>query len=225
MTALALQTWPETGQWTGNATLVPLGSLEQHGPHLPLDTDTQIAEAVARRYADLRPGALVAPALAYGASGEHESFPGTVSLGTAATTHVLVELVRSLTRWCPRVVLVIGHGGNADAVRTAVATLTPEGRHVLPWFAAVPGGDAHAGRTETSLMLAVAPDRVRPGPWLAGQTAPLEELWPRLRTESVRAVSPIGVLGDPNGATAAEGERLLDALVRRLDAAVRGWQP
>jgi mycofactocin precursor peptide peptidase len=224
MTMLSRRTWPEAGQWTGPATLVPLGSVEQHGPHLPLDTDTRIAVAVASRYAARRPGLLVAPALAYGASGEHETFPGTVSLGTAATAHALVELVRSLSRWCPRTVFVIGHGGNADAVRTAVATLASEGRPVLPWYAAVPGGDAHAGRTETSLMLAVAPQDVRPGPWPAGRTAPLEQLLPQVRAGSVRAVSECGVLGDPGGASAAEGERLLELLVRRLDRAARRWE-
>ena len=77
---------------TSPSIMIPLGSTEQHGPHLPLDTDTRIATAVARGAAKhLEHGWLVAPAIAYGASGEHQSFAGTISIGTEALTMLLVE--------------------------------------------------------------------------------------------------------------------------------------
>ena len=78
------------------------------------------------------------------------------------------------------------------------------------------GGDAHAGRTETSLMLALAPSEVLLDRAAAGDTRPIAELLPELRAHGVRKVSPNGVLGDPAGASAAEGERLLDLLVANL---------
>lgn len=215
-TQLAQACWPQVT--AGRTLLLPLGSLEQHGPHLPLDTDTRIAEAVAARAAERAayPMVVVAPVLPYGASGEHEGFPGTISLGSTALATVVVELVRSATRTFSRVVLVSAHGGNLDGVREALAVLRHEQRDAVAWFPAVPAGDAHAGRTETSLMLAIAPNLVRRGPWAAGPTEPLAELMPRLRAVGVRPVSPNGVLGSPEGATAEEGEALLDLLTEQV---------
>ena len=151
--ALGERAWPEID---GRPTLlVPVGSTEQHGPHLPLDTDARVAAAVAARAADA--GALlVAPPVAYGASGEHEGFPGTVSIGHEALRLLLVELGRSAARWAGRLVFVNGHGGNVPTLVDAVRLLRYEGRDAA-WFACAPGGDAHAGRTETSLMLALDP--------------------------------------------------------------------
>jgi mycofactocin system creatininase family protein len=212
-------TWPEVGPAGARLLAVPLGSVEQHGPHLPLDTDTRIAVALTRGLAGGRADVVVAPPLAYGASGEHAGFAGTLSIGTAALTTVLVELVRSADHFAG-VVLVNGHGGNLEAVRAAVATLTDEGRRAVAWGPSVPGGDAHAGRTETSLMLAVDPPVVRLDRAEPGATRPLAELLPELRRGGTAAVSPNGVLGDPTGASADEGAELFDRLVADLVATV-----
>jgi len=221
VTSLGGSVWPEIPG--APLLVVPLGSVEQHGHHLPLTTDTTIADAVARAAVPALDGALLAPALAYGASGEHEGFPGTVSIGTPALTGLLVEYGRSACRWAGRLLVVNGHGGNLDALRAAVPLLRSEGRDVA-WFpCAVAGGDAHAGRTETSLMLHVEPEGVVGRRAAPGVTTPVGDLLPRLRAEGVRAVSPTGVLGDPAGASAAEGAALLDGMVTALVTAVGGW--
>lgn len=200
--------------------LVPVGSLEQHGPHLPLETDTAIAEAATERLADRLAEqavpAWVAPALCYGSSGEHQSFPGTVSIGTEALTHLVVELVRSAATWADRVVLVNAHGGNAEALTDAVAQLTDEGRDVAWLPCASEEVDLHAGRTETSLMLHLRPDAVRTELAEAGDTRPLAEILPAMRSGGVAAVSANGVLGDPTGASADEGAEILAAMVEQL---------
>lgn len=217
-------TWPEIESRARRPVLiVPLGSCEQHGPHLPLHTDTVIATALAERLAKTDDSFLVAPAVAATASGEHQAFPGTLSIGTAAMTQVVVELVRSAD-WAGGVVLVNGHGGNRCAVDAAVATLHGEGRRVLSWWPRVAGGDAHAGHTETSLMLAIAPGSVRLAAATAGDTSPLSALADRLVAEGVRAVSPSGVLGDPTSASASDGHVLLTTLTDDLLAAVKLWR-
>jgi creatinine amidohydrolase len=165
---------------------------------------------------------LVAPPLAYGASGEHEGFPGTLSIGAQALELLLVELCRSATRTFSRVLLVSTHGGNAGAVRRAQRRLRAESRDILAWLPAWEG-DAHAGRAETSLELALAPERVCPGRAEAGNTQPLTELMPLLHSSGVGAVSRNGVLGDPAGASAAEGATLLTALLADLLATVDAW--
>lgn len=196
-----------TSQETAGAglVLVPVGSIEQHGPHLPLDTDTVIAVAVAEGVADRLAGTWVAPAISYGSSGEHQSFPGTASIGTEALTHVAVELVRSLRTWARRVVLVNAHGGNVAALNAS---------DELEWVpCATEDVDLHAGFTETSLMLHLRPGSVRPDLAEAGNTLPLSQILPAMMRGGVAAVSTNGVLGDPAGASAAAGERMLEAMV------------
>jgi len=205
--------------------VVPVGSLEQHGPHLPLDTDTRIAAAVARRATEGDPGVLLAPPVAYGASGEHEAFPGTVSIGHDALRTLLVELGRSAGRWAERLLFVNGHGGNLPTLPDAVAQLRREGRDAAWSGCAVPGGDAHAGLTETSILLALDPDVVDLDAAEPGNTASLRELLPVLTRGGVAAASPNGVLGDPRGASAAGGESLVDAMVADLRERIGRWAP
>jgi mycofactocin system creatininase family protein len=206
---LAEAVWPDLT--TRPTVLVPVGSTEQHGPHLPLETDTIIATAVARALADTS-GGYVAPAISFGASGEHQDFPGVVSIGTEALTVMLVELVRSMSLWAGRVVLVNGHGGNLGALTTAVEQLRNEG-HTVSWVPCAVAGDAHAGHTETSLLLHLAPWLVRQHFLEPGNTRPIAELLPELRERGVRELSPSGVLGDPTGASAAEGAELFEHMV------------
>ena len=225
MTDLAGLTWPEVSARAaaGDFLAIPVASTEQHGPHLPLSTDTDLAVALCARLVQVRPGVLVAPPVAYGSSGEHQGFAGTLSIGQDALELLLVELCRSATGTFARVLLVCTHGGNSDPLRRAEQRLRAESRDVLAWM---PGweGDAHAGRTETSLQLALAPGRVRLDRAEPGNTRPIAELMPALRASSVQAVSPNGVLGDPAGASAAEGAALLGRLLADLLATIDQWE-
>lgn len=199
----------------GATLLVPVGSCEQHGPHLPIGTDTMIAVAVAEAACGRIPGAVVAPGLAITASGEHQGFAGTLSIGADALVTVLVELVRSAD-WASRVVLVNGHGGNAVAVRRAVGICRAEGRDLIAWWPDLRDhtdpGDLHAGHAETSMVLALRPELVRTEAAVAGPSPDVASLV----EHGVRAISPSGVLGDPAGASADHGRRLLDALADQL---------
>jgi creatinine amidohydrolase len=152
------------------------------------------------------------------ASGEHQGFPGTLSIGTEAMYHVIVELVRSAD-WARAVVLINGHGGNAAAVDRAVGQLEGEGRRVLAWWPRVAGGDPHAGHTETSLMLAVRPELVRleraePGPIPSEADLVRSGVW---------ALSASGVLGDPRAASAEHGAELFARLADDLADVVDEW--
>lgn len=192
--------------------LVPVGSTEQHGPHLPMDTDTAIATAVARGVAG-ELDAVVAPALAYGSSGEHQSFAGTVSVGTEALRHTLVELTRSLSTWAGEVVFVNAHGGNLAALEPAVTQLLGEGHRVAWVPCATESLDLHAGHTETSLMLHLRPESVQMHLAEVGDTRSLGEVLGLMREGGVSAVSANGVLGDPRAATAEHGVAVHAAMV------------
>jgi mycofactocin system creatininase family protein len=218
--------WPDIGGrvTAGSVLAVPLGATEQHGPHLPLSTDTDIAVALCERLAAARAGVLVAPAVAYGSSGEHQDFPGTLSIGQEAVELLLLELGRSASRTFGHLVFVCAHGGNAEPAARATARLRAESRDVLR-FRPAWDGDPHAGHSETSLMLHLAPARVRMASAVRGDTRPLAETWPLLRSGGVRAVSESGVLGDPAGATTGAGRALLDGLAAALIREVAAWHP
>lgn len=215
--------------------MLPLGATEQHGAHLPVQTDTLLAtagaHAVARAMAAAhRPGTTdvhVLPALAFGASGEHQSFPGTVSIGTDALEQAVLELGRSVSTWAGRLVVVNGHGGNVDALRRAVPRLRHEGRNAV-WLSCRTSedpADTHAGHAETSLMLHLHPDLVRMELAAPGCTRPLPEILPELRRGGVAAVSPSGVLGDPTTATSDEGRRLWAELLADAAGRLERWRP
>ncbi len=222
---LARLAWPEVAQRAaaGAILAIPLGSTEQHGPHLPLSTDADIAVALCERLAGARPDVLIAPAVPYGSSGEHAGFAGTLSIGQDATEALVLELGRSATRTFRHLLFVSAHGGNAEPVARAVARLRSGKRDVSVFQ---PGGyaDPHAGHEETAMQLVLHPGAVRMDRAVRGNTEPLGALMPRLRTGGVRAVSPSGVLGDPTSATATAGARLLDELGEALTTHVAAWR-
>ena len=215
---------------TSPALIVPVGSTEQHGPHLPLDTDTRIATAVGRAVAvqladrDMYRWVL-APPIGYGASGEHEGFAGTVSIGTSALRLLLVEFGRSAAQWASRLVFVNGHGGNVEALAAATALLRFEGRDVSWCSCTVANADAHAGHTETSVLLHISPKDVWVDERRPGNSAPLADLMPQMRRGGVAAVSELGVLGDPTTATADEGEQYSPRWLTGVRSESTRWVP
>jgi creatinine amidohydrolase len=187
---------------------------------LPLDTDSRIAVALCEGLAGAISNILIAPSITISASGEHDDFAGTLSIGTAVLTSVIVELVRSAD-WAAGVVLVNGHGGNVQAVHAAVAILHSEQRRVTAWWPRLDDHgenncDSHAGHTETSLLLAIAPQIVHMELAEVGVIAPLANILDELRLHGVGSVSANGVLGDPRQASATHGHELLTLLTNQL---------
>lgn len=193
--------------------LLALGSWEQHGAHLPFDTDTVIIEAVvdaAIRSVDPENTQFsVVPTIGVTASDEHNGFAGSLSIGTNALSDVVVSIARSAS-WARGICIVNGHGGNSDALKLVHSALEYENiRHAIWSLPYYEGADMHAGHTETSLMLHLAPSTVRMDLAEVGAVGDSEILIERMRAGGIKEVSSNGVVGDPTNATAAHGATML----------------
>ena len=209
--------------------IIPVGSLEEHGPHLPLGTDTFHALEVARRVARQRP-VLVAPPIFYGICRSTREHPGTISLSGDTLRSLVLDLGRDFYRQGLRnMVILSGHAGGThlaalvEAGETLLAELPEAGVavvNILDLLREVVGeqpglvktkGDSHAGEVETAVMLAAYPQLVK-------GSAPAE--WPSfpkyILVRDKTRYWPGGVWGDPSQATAAQGEEILAAEARRL---------
>lgn len=237
---LARRTWAEVAESAPTVALIPVGSVEQHGPHAPLGTDLIIAEEVANRGITATEVEVDAcPAVTVGISAEHRNFAGSLWVTPDVFRAYLGEVARSLSyHGIGGIVFVNGHGGNVDALEEVATTVTREKlSHAVPftWFNELqdpPFPMGHGGPLETSAILAIDEERIREDRLeLAASQA--SERWGEWVGRTNLAVdvdefAPNGVVGDPRLATKEIGERLLteasealgevvDAVAERVD--------
>jgi len=230
-------TWVDAKEALARArvALLPVGSTEQHGPHLPLGTDWLTAQEIARRASELG-GWLLLPSVPVGVSEHHRQFWGTLWVPPEVLRGYVMGIARALaSHGLKRLLFVNGHGGNTPALEEAARTLRGEGIHayVYVWWRAIPEtiaevvetGGSHAGEMETSVVLAIAPELVRPERYgEAAQGAAPE--WGKV-VHGVNVgfdtvdFSQSGAVGDPSPATPEKGERLLQAAAERLSGFCR----
>ena len=211
--------------------VLPVGSFEQHGAHLPLITDTVVACAIAEAVVDAY-GLYLLPPVTISCSHEHSSWPGTVSISARTLAAVIGDIVASLERsGVAKLVLVNGHGGNY-ALSNSVQEANVDGPRVTlfptrsDWEAAraVAGlgtsahTDMHAGELETSLLLHVWPEIVRPGYESADHVA---DDRPHLLVHGMRAYTASGVVGRPSLASGDKGKAILGSLTASFASHLR----
>jgi creatinine amidohydrolase/Fe(II)-dependent formamide hydrolase-like protein len=235
---LSVMTWPEAQKRfkAVDVALLPVGAIEQHGPHLPLDTDAfdadYLSRAVAERCSDPKP--LVLPLVPYGVSYHHQDFSGTISIANQTLSRLVYDIGMSAARnGVTKLVIINGHGGNDPALNYAAQEINRDA-HI---FVAVDTGetsdvdiygmietpnDVHAGEIETSTALAVRPELVR--------MDRLEKLVPAFSSRYLdftskrgvswhaftKKISDSGVMGDPTRASAEKGRKMWDVMIRHL---------
>ena len=214
---------------------VPMGSMEQHGPHLPLNTDTVLAEAFTRRIVERWGKAYdlwQLPSMTVSLAREHEWAPGTLSLSIEGMTRIVRDLGREIARSLPprNLAIINGHGGNRGILEALAQDLRADFGlnvcilHPTTWAdinAASKTPEIHGGKNETSMMLAVAPHLVRTDQIVRLQAAPRADAvrttildpsvtWPWTTDE--KAIAESGVIGDAKSASAEFGKQLLDKI-------------
>lgn len=228
---------------SASLAILPLGAIEQHGPHLALRTDISIATALAERVSDaLGDTALLLPPMPYGLSEHHTSFPGTITLRPQTLIALILDIVESMAeQGIDRVIIMNGHGGNVDAIHLAARQSRRDlGSRVAHVMWAQVASDAiaeemsgrgmhnHACEIETSLAMELCPEIVHeplPGSWLE------PEFTPHIAPPAARIdvplwfdeLTPTGALGDPSRATRERGDRLANLVVERTVAFARGF--
>jgi creatinine amidohydrolase len=234
--------WPEVEAWIedGRRTaLVALGSIEQHGPHLPLGTDRWIAQALVDGLAARLDDAVALPALAFGCASEHLDFPGTLHVEPETLEALLRDLLRSAVRHgFERAFIFTAHGGNIESleaishglakslpdlelrIQTDLPISSMQALRVAAEGLDPHSAGPHAGEYETSVVARLRSGSVRRGALRPGRRVSGDEeqslFYPSLRPNAEN-----GVLGDPTRASAARGQRYLEGWLDLLEAAYR----
>lgn len=239
MNELYRMTTVEAAEALGIARIavLPTGSLEQHGPHLPLGTDSLVADALSRRVAEeLGEDAVLCPLIPIGMSEHHLEFAGTLTVRADTYLGLIDDVLESLHHHGIRRVLIVnGHGGNIDALRLAARQARRDRRMLIAstmW--SVTAADVaseiatsetygHACEVETSLMLSLSPDLVdmSAAEEVVGQPSTLDPMIapPRARVDEptwASEWSSSGALGEPNTADAEAGAAVVEAYVERV---------
>lgn len=243
--------WSEIRDAPKNTVIViPVGTLEDHGPHLPLNTDVTIVEAVSRRAVELeRDIALIMPTQVHGYSPHHMDFPGTITIQGKVFLDYMQDIMRSLAHHgFKRMLIVNGHGSNSAWLENAARLSIVEMPHTLcaavNWWA-IPevaekvktmrdserGGTSHACELETSLMLAIRPDLVHMEKAVKDISYPTSRYFPARdfyypsgpvhMMRHWSTLSKTGVMGDPTKASAEKGRAWLDAAIEGLRGIIR----
>ena len=243
--------WPEVRELLTHdpIVVVPVGATEQHGRHLPLSVDRVLCTAVAERAARAATGrgrpTVVAPTIAVGYSPHHMAFPGSLTLRAATFTAVATDMATSLSEHgFHRILLLNGHGGNANLLRSAAQSLRFEHDvrvsvasywdfaldRIASWRTSELGGINHACEMETSLMAALHPESVRMDaaedvlpPRSRFASGDLTETGPVTRAGSFEELTPSGAIGRPTLADPERGRALLDAIVEEVTEYLIEW--
>ena len=233
---LADQSWPELGSYfeSESLALVPVGSTEQHGPHLPEATDHLIAESLAREAAD-RSGYLCTPTVDVGVSPHHRQFHGTMWVDAPVFRDYMESLTRNLAyHGIDRVIYVNAHGGNVQHLREVGRRLRDsESMYAVEWMwdESIPElvddlfetNGPHGGPKETAMIQHIAPELVREDKLEAARDGGLTD-WDMddVRMHGARTFydsidnTENGVLGDQTDATAEKGQQLFEAATEQL---------
>ena len=232
-----------------DTAVVTVGATEQHGPQIALSSDSVTGDFIGPEVARMLGGALVAPNIRLGVSGHHMLFPGTITVRPTILFDLLREYVHALA-WhgFRHIVILPTHGGNFGTIDRVVRELSPFYPHVnIAGYTNAPAyietlqgtsrrlgipldvAGSHAGQGETAMVLAIRPDLVRPERAEPGFMGDAYGAGERMNREGTQAVSPLGVLGDPRGATAEAGQAYLRDLSAHLAGFARkareAWRP
>lgn len=234
-------TWPEIASALDDGTrtaIVAVGSIEQHGPHLPVNMDTLDGDELARRIAAELGDALAAPTIRPGCSGHHMDFPGTITVPPETLMNTIRSYCRSLDEHgFEHIVLVPTHGGNFAPVKTvapeigreigaSVITLADLDEHMRLLNEGLSEAGVeydqdviHAGAAETAIVLAINEELVRVDEFERGHEGDISPA--RLLSEGFKSITENGVLGTPHEATAEAGERIIEKVTREYAESIR----
>jgi creatinine amidohydrolase len=226
----SMNTWEDLARAKFELAIIPIGSMEQHGPHLPLATDFIIADTLAKKVGE-RLGAFVLPCLPFSCSQEHSDFPGTVWLSPATLTAVLTDIVLSLYEHNIRQIAIINqHGGNHiikpvvlelnkkyPGLRLTAHKATPITPAVQKILSSRKSEEVHAGELETSLLEAIVPDLVRKN---KAQNYVPDVPFDYLEFFRMQRLSPTGIWGNASLAARTKGEELWEVIVEEVSGMV-----